>query len=494
MKNRTMMFFAPLSLRLQNDDALEAAQAQFLADNPDYEHTTYIDDLRRVDYSRLDDLNHVYLDYTGGGLYGAKQLQTHMQMLAGGVFGNPHSSNPTSMASTELDEAARNFVCEFFNADPDEYLVIFTQNASGALRLVGESYPFEDNGQYLLTFDNHNSVNGIREFARKYNAPITYSPILPPDLRIDADRLHENLRDAIPNGNNLFAFPAQSNFSGVQHDLSWIEEAHELGWDVLLDCAAFAPTNRLDLSVVKPDFVPLSFYKIFGYPTGIGALLLRREMLNKLRRPWFAGGTVELVSVQGDYHTLNLSEAGFEDGTIDYLNLPAVEIGLRHIQDVGVDAIHERVMTLTGWLLDELTVLKHDNGIPLVRIYGPVTTEGRGGTIAMNFVGADGHVIDYQEIEDLANEVNISLRTGCFCNPGANEVSENLTKEEILKCLDGTDRMNFTQYVMALTATDARDTVGALRVSLGIASNFKDVWTFLEFAKSFLNLDAALDS
>jgi molybdenum cofactor sulfurtransferase len=46
---------------------------------------------------------------------------------------------------------------------------------------------------------------------------------------------------------NLFAYPVQSNFSGVQHPLAWIEQAHEHGWDVLLDAAAFVPTNRLDL-------------------------------------------------------------------------------------------------------------------------------------------------------------------------------------------------------------------------------------------------------
>jgi len=55
-----------------------------------------------------------------------------------------------------------------FSASPDDYCVVFTQNASGALKLVGEAYPFAPDGQYLLTFDNHNSVNGIREYARMW--------------------------------------------------------------------------------------------------------------------------------------------------------------------------------------------------------------------------------------------------------------------------------------------------------------------------------------
>ena len=74
------------------------------------------------------------------------------------------------MAMTQLVEHARAFVLEFFNASPDEYTVIFTPNASGALKLVGEAYPFAPGDQYLLTFDNHNSVNGIREFARARGA------------------------------------------------------------------------------------------------------------------------------------------------------------------------------------------------------------------------------------------------------------------------------------------------------------------------------------
>ena len=60
--------------------------------------------------------------------------------------------------------------------------------------------------------------------------------------------------------------------------------------------------------------------------------------------------------MQGDGHYLHRDEAGFEDGTVDYLNLPAVETGLRHIERVGLDSIHDRLVCLTAWLLDSLTV------------------------------------------------------------------------------------------------------------------------------------------
>ena len=215
-------------------------------------------------------------------------------------------------------------------------------------------------------------MNGIREFASAAGASVTYTPVLPPDMRIDAEALAAHLAEARPGGHNLFAYPAQSNFSGVQHALDWIPRAQAQGWDVLLDAAAFVPTNTLDLSQWHPDFVPISFYKMFGYPTGVGCLLARKAALAKLRRPWFAGGTITVASVQGDKYYFADGPEAFEDGTLNYLSLPAVEIGLRHIQQIGIETIHTRVMCLTGWLLRELTALRPSDGRAAGELYGPV--------------------------------------------------------------------------------------------------------------------------
>ena len=200
---------------------------------------------------------------------------------------------------------------------------------------------------------------------------------------------------------------------------------------MLLDAAAFVATNRLDLSVVHPDFVTVSFYKMFGYPTGVGCLLVRSSALPKLRRPWFAGGTVNFATVQGQAHILGQREAGFEDGTLNYLSIPAVTIGLQHLERIGLDTINTRVHCLTTWLLGELLALRHSNGRHMVRIYGPANTSMRGGTITLNFYDPDGHLLDYRRVEELAAAKRISLRTGCFCNPGAGETAEGLTEDDM---------------------------------------------------------------
>ena len=117
----------------------------------------------------------------------------------------------------------------YFNAPP-EYRVIFTPNATGALKLVGEAYPFDTGSRLLLTSDNHNSVNGLREFARASGATTTY---LPSDAAVAAGRRgparRRCLREADRGRSNLFAYPAQSNFSGVQHPLEWIATAQHGG-------------------------------------------------------------------------------------------------------------------------------------------------------------------------------------------------------------------------------------------------------------------------
>ena len=456
----------------------------FVKECPEYLSAGNVAGLRAREFRRLDDTGQVYLDYTGAGLYGASQVRRHLEFLEREVLGNPHSTNPTSRRATELAESARRRVLEFFKASPEEYCVVFTGNASQALKLVGESYPFGPGGRFLLTFDNHNSVNGIREFARARGAETTYIPVVPPDLRADSAEVARQLARPGGEGSRLFAYPAQSNFSGVQHELEWTATAQSLGWDVLLDAAAFVPTNRLDLDRCRPDFVVMSFYKLFGYPTGVGALLARRPALCKLRRPWFAGGTITVASVGADRYYPADGPAAFEDGTVNFTSLPAIDIGLEFIEEVGLGNIHSRVRALTGWLIDRLLELRHASGRPLVTLYGPSSIEARGGTVTMNLRDGRGEFIDHQVIEQRAGERGMSIRTGCFCNPGAGEMAMGISADEMRSCfIRVSDRLTYDEFRRCI---DGKST-GGVRISLGVASTFADVSAFVDLARSFLD-------
>jgi selenocysteine lyase/cysteine desulfurase len=461
---------------------------EFLQRHPAYASTLPLDALRASDYARIDASGQVYLDYTGGSLHAASQVMQHAALLSEQVLGNPHSVNPTSSAMTAHVERTRAAVLAHFKGT-GTYTAIFTPNASGALKLVGESFPFAPGGRLLLTADNHNSVNGMREFARAKGAGVDYAPLTRPELRLDRPALDDLLAGRPGEGSGtpprLLAFPAQSNFSGVKHPLSLVDAAQAQGWHVLLDAAAFVPTNPLDLQQHRPDFVALSFYKMFGYPTGVGCLLVRNDSLPLLRRPWFGGGTVNFATVQGRMHVLSAGEAGFEDGTLNYLGIPAVEIGLQHLHRVGMDRIQTRVHCLTDWLLTQLLALRHGNGRPLVRLYGPAHMQQRGGTVTLNLYDPEGHLVDYRRVEELAAQQSLSLRTGCFCNPGAGETAEGIEEGDLRAGVAsaGSD-ISLPRFLQFLQQHGGK-TAGAIRVSLGLASNFADVETFLAFAAGF---------
>ena len=453
------------------------AERAFLAAFPGFAGTRWVDELRATAYARLDRQRQVYLDYTGGSLYADTQVAEHLDLLARHVLGNTHSASGPSRSTADLVEEARQAILDHFGAPPEEYLVVFTANATGALKLVGEAYPFDPAGALLLSSDNHNSVNGIREYARERGARVRYLPLVPGALTLDEDSLQAALREPGGGGPRLLAYPAQSNFSGVQYPLRWVAEAQARGWDVLVDAAAFAPTNRLDLELVHPDFVAVSFYKMFGYPTGVGCLLARKAALARLRRPWYAGGTITFSSVAGFGHYLTPGALGFEDGTLNYLSVPAVTIGLRHLARVGVDVIHDRVTALTGWLLEQLGQLRHHDGAPRVRVYGPTTNHGRGATVSFNLLDPRGRLVDGYAVEARANQHGIALRTGCHCNPGAREVALGFGEDDMRACFERKDHQSFSEFVAGI----AGKTTGTIRASLGIASNFHDVYALVRF-------------
>ncbi|HEX6368238.1 MAG TPA: aminotransferase class V-fold PLP-dependent enzyme [Longimicrobium sp.] len=438
------------------------------------------EELRQREFSRLDALGHVYLDYTGAGLYSESQVRANAEMLCSSVLGNPHSRNPTSLAATNLCEDARTRVLDYFNADPDLYEVVFTLNSSGALKLIGEAYPWEPGGRFLLTADNHNSVNGLREFAQAHGADVRY--ITPgPELRLSG--VEEHLAGAERGRHNLFAFPAQSNFSGVKYPLEIIDVAHRHGYHVVLDAAAFVPTNPLDLRRYAPDFVCISFYKMFGFPTGVGVLLARRNALGELHRPWFAGGTVRFVSAQNQVHMQHVTGRAFEDGTLNYLGIAAVPAGLDFLDEIGIGRINARVMELTEQLLRDMLALRHGSGAPMIRIYGPENMEMRGGTIAFNLLDPEGGLVDFRMVEQRANEAGISLRTGFFCNPGAAEFAFEYPDEDAFRCIKQLTPETFNIQVFSDCMSD--HPVGAIRASVGIASNRADLARLMEVLCSF---------
>jgi selenocysteine lyase/cysteine desulfurase len=427
--------------------------------------------LRANEFARLDTAGIAYLDYAASALYGSSQARAHGDRLAHGIFGNPHSEHLASRNSAAAQAAARAATLAFFDADPDVYDVCFTANATAAIKLVAESYRFSPQHGLILTADNHNSVNGIREFARRSQAPIS---VLSLDAELRLDRGSASLRASIDRqGEGLFAFPQQSNFSGVLHDLSLIDEARALGCDVLVDAAAAGPTGALSLREHSADFVVCSFYKLFGLPTGVGALIAKNSTFDRLRRPWFSGGTVSFVSVAHDRHALKSGHEGFEDGTANFLDLAAIESGFGFLARVPRPCLRAHIQSHMRHFLERATTLRHRNGAPLVRLYGPLDMRQRGGIVAFNVQRNDGSVVPYEHVDRLARKHGVAIRSGCFCNPGAAEKAFGFDALGVERCFNKL-KGNFSVEAFR-NCVGPSVTVGALRLSVGAPTTHKDI-------------------
>jgi selenocysteine lyase/cysteine desulfurase len=136
---------------------------------------------------------------------------------------------------------------------------------------------------------------------------------------------------------------------------------------------------------------------------------------------------------------------------------------------------------LAGWLIEQLLSLRHSNGNPVIRLYGPPNTYMRGGTIQVNFFDPEGTLFDCKDVERMANSQRISLRAGCHCNPGAREVALDFTREELAPCFRDKERLTFEQFLQGIDGK----TTGALRASIGLVTTFADVYKYMQFAETF---------
>ncbi|KAK9807865.1 hypothetical protein WJX72_011591 [[Myrmecia] bisecta] len=473
-----------------------------------YGYSGRIDALRREEFARLG--SKVYVDHAGATLYSETQMQAVMQDYMVNMYSNPHSQHAGfgERGSADAEADARAMTLAMCNASPAEYECIFTSGATAALKLVADSFPWAAGSQFAYTLDNHNSVLGMREVAMKGGASAiavtaSHTGTGDWDLQQASEVMAAAATSAVPaagasDGGDgeggapgcMFAFPVESNFNGARLDLSLVQQVQQQGlmghrgrWRVLLDAAKACATAPPDLSRYPADFMVLSFYKIFGYPTGLGALIVRKDALQLLQPTYFGGGTVEVSVADARFHRKRKGAAGFEDGTTSYLAYAALRHGFAQIQKLGgFHNIQLHTDSLTRYLTSQLTNLRHANGSPGCVLYGSGSTSrhGRNGTsqgpvVAFNLLRRDGLFVGYREVEKMAGLCSIYLRTGCFCNPGACALHLGLSAGQLKRnfeaghvCWDDND------------VIDGRPT-GAVRVSFGYMSTFEDADAVLRF-------------
>ena len=450
-----------------------------------------------------------YLDHAGTTPYPKSLMKSFEKEMNSYLFGNPHSHSPASMLSTDQLESTRIEALKFFNADPKHFDLIFVVNATAAIKLVADcisDYSQRQGGfWYRYHADAHTSLVGIREVAARGSHCFLSDHDVDDWLsaRVQSDSRTSRLLSEDDEVTTLFAYPGQSNMNGRRLPLSWPRRIrssalHGAGKVYsLLDAAALVATAPLDLSDHDnaPDFIALSFYKIFGFPD-LGALIVRKAAGHVLsQRRYFGGGTVDMVingegPTKEDWYARKATSIHemLEDGTPAFHSIIALRIGLRiHKQLFGsMMNVSMHTSALAKVLYEEMSTLSHANGLTVCQVYknrssvyGDSKTQGP--TIAFNLRDSKGDLIGKSDFETLATLNNVQIRTGGLCNPGGIASS--------LKLSPASMRENFEEGVRCGNEIDEMHgkPTGVIRVSLGAMSSQKDVAKFLNLLQLFVD-------
>ncbi|GAB7359216.1 hypothetical protein MBLNU230_g5875t1 [Neophaeotheca triangularis] len=454
--------------------------------NTDYD--AYIASMRETEYPMLQDA--IYLDHAGTTLYPKTLMERFTTDMLANLYGNPHSASPSSQLSTVAIENIRLDLLRVFQADPDQFDLVFTANATAGIKVIVEALRAQEGGfWYGYHSDAHTSLVGVREEAERGARCFGGDAEVETWFEEDVGNVNGRV--------GLFAWPAQSNMNGRRLPLSWSRKVRDKellgGGKVysLLDAAALVSTSALDLSdpSMSPDFTVLSLYKVFGFPD-LGALIVRKDTTNLFRRrKYFGGGTVDMVvCLKEEWHakkTAALHEQ-LEDGTLPIHSIIALRSAMQtHLELFGtLDRVSKHTAYLAERLHTELSSLRHGNGLPACQLYSArpsseLPTVKQGPVLAFNFCDAKGNWVSNTEVEKLATVKNVHLRTGGLCNPGGIAASLGLSPWEMRDNFSAGHRCGGENDILNGKPT------GMTRLSLGAMSTMSDVTAFLNLAREF---------
>ncbi|OCK83922.1 PLP-dependent transferase [Lepidopterella palustris CBS 459.81] len=460
-----------------------------MEENEHTRYNEYIEDMRQREYPMLKETT--YLDHAGTTLYAKSLIEQFSTDMISNLYGNPHSASTSSQLSSRRIENVRLRLLGLFNADPEDFDVVFVANATAGIKLVMEALRDQGDGfWYGYHRDSHTSLVGVRETARKQHC-------FSSDAEVEQWLAESSPRPSSSCMPGLFAYPAQSNMNGRRLPLDWcrrIRLAENNGGRplyTLLDAAALVSTSPLDLSNcdAAPDFAVLSLYKVFGFPD-LGALIVRKESGDVFdKRRYFGGGTVDMVVCVREQWHAKKSETlheQLEDGTLPIHNIMALDSAMTIHQKLfgSLEAVSRHSTYLAKKLYDGLSSLRHGNDSSVCEVYkasasvyGDWRTQGP--IVSFNIRNSHGGWVSNAEVEKLSAVRNIQLRTGGLCNPGGIAESLGLAPWEMKQNFSAGQRCGNDNDIMGSKPT------GMIRVSLGAMSTIRDVNSLVQFLREF---------
>jgi len=313
------------------------------------------------------------------------------------------SAHHLSKKTDEETAKARETVAKFIGAKQTE--ILWTKNTSEAINLVAHSLDFSQRKKVVLTnMEHHSALLPFMHLAEKGTIKTEFAL-----AGKDGTFTDDAFSQSIDKNTALVVVHHTTNSTGNPSPYREIVKiAHENGALVLIDAAQGAPHHKIDFKKEDFDFLAFSGHKMLG-PTGIGCLVGKSHLLEKLNPFMLGGGTIETVSLSGmKLHSL---PDRFEAGIQNYSGILGMAAAANYLMKIGMENIEKYEQELDAELV---AAIRQISG---AQIYGNTNAKGRSALVSFSLKNVSAH-----QVALMADSLSqIALRSGLFCAQPAME-------------------------------------------------------------------------
>lgn len=313
--------------------------------------------------------------------------------------------------ATDAYEAARADVAALVGANADE--LVWTANATAAINLVAYAmsnatagrggaaarrFALAPGDEIVVTeAEHHANLVPWQELAARTGATLRWIGV-GDDGRLRTDEL----ATVVTGRTKVLAFAHVSNVTGAVADVpAFVARAREVGALTVLDACQSVPHLPVDLGALGVDFAAFSGHKMYG-PTGVGALVGRRELLEAMP-PFLTGGSmVEVVTMEST--TFAPPPQRFEAGSMMVAQAVGMGAAARYLRELGMPAVAAHEAEMTRLLLDAVAA------VPGVRLIGPPDVRDRVAVVSFVVDGVHAH-----DVGQVLDDAGVAVRVGHHC-------------------------------------------------------------------------------
>ncbi len=310
---------------------------------------------------------------------------------------NTHRSSYGSANKATMEfENVRKQIQSFINASSLE-TIIFTKGVTESINFVADAFVKNEFDTVIISsLEHHSNIVPWHMQGRNLHNGLE---VVNYDSNLEFDFVHfEQLLQKNPN--SFVSITHVSNAFGKIQDIKKITKiAHKYGAVVMVDGAQSLVHFSVDVKDLDVDFYCISGHKTFG-PTGIGAIYIKEEYLQKVKPYQTGGATIHEVTFEKS--TLLDSPYKFEAGTQNIAGVIGFGAALSYIEDIGYEKLHNWEVELYEYLHEQLLNIED------IELYNDTTNAI--GSKSFNIKG-----INHDDIGILLDKQKVAIRVGHHC-------------------------------------------------------------------------------